>query len=146
MLWTYRAFFRELSDTEVEVFYAESRILGSLFGVAEEVLPGSVSEFHTYFDEMLSGPILEIKSTAHSIAENILHPPLRGMPRSLGLITSIPALALLPNELRERYGFRWDHKHERAWKYLRRVLRRAVPYTPSLIRINAGARRAEKRH
>ncbi len=145
MLRTYSVFVRPLTRAEEQSFYAESRNIATLFGVSSELVPPTLDAFREYFKEMLAGPTLEITPAARSIAEDIIHPPILGMPDAFGDLASIPTLALLPGRLFERYGFRWDRKREFTWLLARRVLSGALPFAPDLVRINAGARRAEQR-
>ena len=79
------------------------------------------------------------------MANDIIHPPITGVPDRLGDLVSVPALALLPATLRSRYGFKWDRKRQLAWRVARRLIREALPYTPQIARVSSRARRAEKR-
>lgn len=145
MLRAYSTFVQPLTYAESQAFYRESRTIAILFGAGDELVPPTLDAFREYFDEMVTGPTLEITPTARSVAADIIHPPIRGMPDVLGDLASIPALALLPEQLRERYGFKWDRKREVIWRLSRRVIRRGLPLVPKFARVNSGARRAEKR-
>ena len=145
MLRTYKAAVRPLSAAEETEFLQQSRIIAELFGAPADIVPTTSGAFRAYFAEMLMGPELDITPTARSVAKDIIHPPITGVPDRLGDLISVPALALLPDILRQRYGFKWDRKRRVAWKVARRLIREALPYTPELARISGSARRAEKR-
>ena len=142
---TYAAVFEPLSPREEQSFYRESRLIARLFGASDDLIPNTLDDFESYFQTMLDGPVLELTPTSRAVANDIIHPPIRGMPGVLGKLVSIPALALLPETLRDRYDLKWDRKREVTWRLSRRVLRRSLPYVPNRTRVNTGARKAEKR-
>ena len=144
MMRAYSTFVQPLSPAEAQSFYRESRTIAILFGAPDELVPSTLDEFREYFNEIVAGPTLEITPTARAVAADIIHPPIRGVPNVLGDLVSIPALALLPEELRTRYGFKWDRKRKIAWRLARRVIRRGLPLVPKFARVNGGARRAER--
>ena len=61
-------------------FYAETRPVGRLFGVPDDLLPRDVEAFDAYVAGMLApgGPIHPTRR-AREIAPSILHPPLDGV-------------------------------------------------------------------
>ena len=142
---TYNEFLPALSPAEEREFYEESKTIARLFGVPESLLPTTLEDFWRYWDEMLSGPVLEITPTARALALDILHPPITGFPWVLGDITGIAALALLPPILRERYGFKWDRKRRVLWGWAQRILRTTLPVLPDVARASRTARRAERK-
>ena len=144
-LKAYSIFVRRLAPEEEQAYYLESRIIAKIFGAHDELIPSDLTSFQEYFTDMLNGPVLEITPTARGLAEDIIHPPIRGLPATLGDIISVPTLALLPKQLRERYDFRWDSKRELAWSIARRSIRRTLPFVPKLVRLNKSARKAERR-
>ena len=144
-LKTYSIFVRRLAPEEERAFYLESRIIAELFGAHDTLIPRDLTTFQDYFSDMLSGPVLEITPTARGLAEDIIHPPIRGFPATLGDVISVPALALLPGQLRRRYGFKWDYKRKLAWSIARRSIRRALPFLPKIARLNKSARKAQQR-
>jgi uncharacterized protein (DUF2236 family) len=119
-------------------FYAETLVVGRLFGVPDALLPRDVDAFEAYVAGMLSadGPV-HPTPLARDLAQVILHPPLgpavsRGpIARRLGPLAAplggtlgavppsavswllIPAVGLLPPRLREEYGLGWGAR-ERA--------------------------------
>ena len=136
---------RRLAPEDVRAFYLESRIIDELFGAQDALIPRDLTSFQDYFSDMLSGPVLEITPTARGLAEDIIHPPIVGFPATLGDVISVPALALLPGQLRERYGFKWDYKRKLAWSIARRSIRQTLPFLPKVVRLNKSARKAEQR-
>jgi uncharacterized protein (DUF2236 family) len=119
-------------------FYAETLVVGRLFGIPEDLLPADIDAFDAYVAGMLapSGPV-HPTATARELAGIILRPPLaplaeRGaVARRLGawagpiasLLASVPpsatdwlfvpAIGLLPDATRTEYGLPWGAR-ERA--------------------------------
>lgn len=144
-LKTYSTFVHRLAREDERAFYLESRVIAKLFGAHDRLIPPDLTSFEDYFSGMLNGPVLEITSTAQGLAEDIIHPPIRGFPTTLGDVISLPAIALLPEQLRQRYGFKWDYKRQFAWSIARRFIRRTLPFVPKVVRLNKSARMAEQR-
>lgn len=143
ILKTYSVFVRGLAPEEEQAFYQESRIIAKLFGADDDFVPRDFKSFRDYYADMLDGSVLEITPTARRVAADIIHPPITGFPDALGDLMSVPALALLPVQLRERYGFKWDRKRQLVWSVATPLIRRALPLVPNVARTNKNARKAE---
>ena len=141
----YEALVRPLTSAQVAAFYNESRYLAQLFGAPEESIPLDIEAFRAYVNEMMESEELEITPTSQSVASDIVHPPIKGFPRLLDDLVRIPALALLPEQLRWRYGFTWDSRRQSTWSVASRLIRATLPFAPNLLRANKYARRAERK-
>ena len=123
-------------------FYAETLVVGRLFGIPEDVLPRDIDSFDAYVAGMLAptGPV-HPTATARELASAILHPPLAPLAESgafarrLGAAASpvasllrtlpsgatdwlyIPAIGLLPGTTRAEYGLPWGAREQAidAW-------------------------------
>jgi uncharacterized protein (DUF2236 family) len=140
-LATYERLIARLLPAQRAAFYTESKQLGELLGIPAERLPVEVDDFEQYLRGMISGPCLEVTPTARDLANAVLHPPIRLVPRLAGDAASIVTLALLPPILRERYGFRWSRAHELGGDLALRSVRRALPLLPRAARWMPHARR-----
>jgi uncharacterized protein (DUF2236 family) len=60
-------------------------------------------------------------------------------------LAALPAVGLLPSDIRAAYGLPWSRRRERALRALAAVSRQALPLTPPGLRYWADARRAERR-
>jgi uncharacterized protein (DUF2236 family) len=103
-----------LSRDRAARFYDETRPIGRAFGIPDRDLPRDLAAFEAYLAEQLgpAGPV-RVGETARELAGAILHPPLPGVLARAGLHPRLydwtlwPAIALLPEPIREAYGFRW---------------------------------------
>jgi uncharacterized protein (DUF2236 family) len=83
------------------------RVVAQLFGVPEHVLPPTLRAFRCDERAMLEGDSLTVGADALAVANTVLHPraPLALLPALRAL--RVPAIGLLPREIRDRYGFAW---------------------------------------
>ena len=139
-------------------FYAETRPVGRLFGVPDDVLPRDVEAFDAYVDGMLApgGPI-HPTDAAREIAGSILRPPLDGVVRdeladvlgrsaplarrALGLVPQpavdllmLPAIGLLPAATRAEYGLAWGPGERAVEAWLVTAWRFWIPRLPPSFR------------
>ena len=146
---SHRLFVGEISDEEIDRYMAEAAGLEPLLGVPAGYLPRSRQELETYLADIRASGALRVGSDARRIARELLEPAL---PLSMGRVLApvlwlarLPAVGLLPPDIRTEYGFAWTRRHALALRVLSAVLRRVVPYAPGLLRYWPAARRAARR-
>ncbi|MGD8829383.1 MAG: oxygenase MpaB family protein [Pseudomonadales bacterium] len=144
-LTTYEEFLPPLDSEERSAFYEESKIVAEVLGLRSADLPADVQAFDAYFEDMVRGDVLAVTPTVRALAENVIHPPISWFPRIAGDALSVATAALLPAEVRARYGLRWSVKRQFAWRVLRRSLKETLPYMPDRLRAGRHARRGERR-
>ncbi len=158
------AWIEPLSRDERARYYAETLPVGQAFGIPASRLPPDLDAFEAYLDEMLGpgGPI-EVGDLARDLAESILHPPLgpavaaAGFPfdRLAGLADAIPSRAyawlfwpsigLLPERVREGYGFPWGLRQRAVATWLVATWAAWRPVLPPTFRQMPQALRADRR-
>jgi uncharacterized protein (DUF2236 family) len=139
-------------------FYAETRPVGRLFGVRDDVLPRDIDAFDAYVEAMLApaGPV-HPTDAAREIAASILRPPLAGVVRAelaaalgdaaplarrvLALVPQpavdalmLPAVGLLPPALRAEYGLAWGPLERAIDAWLVAAWRFWIPRLPTSFR------------
>lgn len=136
-----------LTPEERERYYAESRLMGAMFGLAPDSLPPDWAAFARYNESMWTSDVLTVSSTAREIARQVL--------AGAGTFLRAPAwyrnltAHLLPEPLRIGFGFahgtRERRRAERALAHIRRIyprlpmrLRTVGPYQEATARL-AGA-------
>jgi uncharacterized protein (DUF2236 family) len=126
----YERFVGPLRTREQEAFYDDMKIVAGYFDVPW--VPGTLAEFREYQRETI--PTLRVGDDARAVASTVLAPPvpraLRPLVRALNVVT----VGLLPEELREQYGFRWTRAHASALRGQARTVRTALPATPKRLR------------
>ncbi|HET7494157.1 MAG TPA: oxygenase MpaB family protein [Candidatus Limnocylindrales bacterium] len=133
-------------------FYDETRPIGRAFGIAERDLPRDLDAFEAYLAAQLApgGPV-RVGETARDLAGAILHPPLPGLLARAGLHPRLydwtlwPAIGLLPEPIREAYGFRWGSLERATAAWLVAGWRAWVPRLPAAFRQMPQALAADRR-
>lgn len=143
-LVAYEAFVEPLPPEARAAFYRESKRMAAPFGLEPEGLPPSIDDFERELQAWLEGPQLCVGACARRLAEDVLHPPLRGLPRFVTGPSRSLTFGLLPEPVRRGYGVHWSASDERRHARRSRWLRRALPWLPARLRVMAPARRAER--
>ena len=73
--------------------------------------------------------------TLAHLAQHILYPDLWIVPRTAGPIARFITAGLLPERLREAYGFEWNAGKQALLDQISRGSRLMIPLTPSWLRI-----------
>lgn len=140
----FECFVRRLSRDERDRFVREGNRIAILLGIPGSHGFADAAEFASYLSDMLGSDRLEITPDGAAIAESVLHPPLRWLPRFAGDAGSLASVALLPEALRADYGLDFGRGRRRAWRALRASLRASLPRLPAALRLMPHARRAER--
>jgi uncharacterized protein (DUF2236 family) len=142
----YEAWVGALRDDEREAFWQEARTVGERLGIPLVVSPRTWPDLEAWFEAELGqdGPIA-VTPTALRLAPDIIHPPLRWVPRRLVDLAALPGLAQLPPALREAYGIRWSPWRAFLAEVLTQGVRAWVRLMPPSWRAMPQARAAERR-
>jgi uncharacterized protein (DUF2236 family) len=146
-LVVYRKYVRALSRDEEASYWEDYRTVGRLFGLKPHEMPASLDELDAYRREMLEGDALHVTDWARSRARQIvLSPPVPLAARPLLETANFITVALLPDRIREQYGFSAlpPPAVRRALvsggaEYVRRAV---LPLLPDRLRFIPGARAA----
>jgi uncharacterized protein (DUF2236 family) len=149
----YEALVGSLSRDRRERFYAETRPIARLFGIPDDMIPVDHAAFEAYLRAQMApaGPV-HPTAAARDIAWHILHPPfgplhraLRWIPRWSSTWTFWPAVALLPESVREEYGLQLGPLERGVSGWLVWAWRLWRPALPVGFRHMGAARAADRR-
>src|SRR5918992_1541065 len=102
----YRKYVGALSDAERAALWDDYRVVGRLFGLRDRDMPAGLAELDAYGSEMLDGDRLYVSDWARERARAIvLAPPVPLAARPLLEVANFVTIALLPDRIREQYGF-----------------------------------------
>jgi uncharacterized protein (DUF2236 family) len=102
----YRKYVGALTRTEEAALWQDYRVIGRLFGLRDRDMPAGLSELDEYRREMLGGDRLFVSDWARERARAIvLEPPVPWPARPLLEVANFVTIALLPDRIREQYGF-----------------------------------------
>jgi len=133
-LLVYDLFVSKLSIEDRERYYADSLKAAELFGIPQNIVPQTYRDFRTYMDEMLAGNIVRVSEEAKDISRALFARTPSGMLLFAGSAVSI---ALLPERLREEFGFHW--KLRPFWHRIPDWCRAVRRFTPSILCANPAA-------
>jgi uncharacterized protein (DUF2236 family) len=102
----YRKYVGAMSEAEEAAYWEDYKVVGELFGLARADLPDTLDDLHDYRREMLEGDTLLVTDWARRRArEIVLEPPVPWIVRPLLETANFITIALLPDRIREQYGF-----------------------------------------
>ena len=105
-LVVYRAYVGALSREEEAAYWEDYRVVGRLFGLRASDMPRTLADLDDYRRSMLEGDVLHVTDWARERARAIvLEPPVPLRLRPLVETANFVTIALLPDRIREQYGF-----------------------------------------
>ena len=138
---TYELYVGPLTPAEKDRYCLEASGVAPLLGIPGGYLPTDTTQLYRYLDAMLASGQIAVGRQARELASEILNPVLPAPAGPLLPLLRLPAIGLLPEPIREAYGFRWDPRQERALRLTGALTREALRVTPSLLRHWAASRR-----
>jgi uncharacterized protein (DUF2236 family) len=105
-LVVYQKYVRSLSRDEQAAYWEDYKVVGRLFGLRKRDLPQTIDDLDAYREQMLAGDDLLVTDWARARARQIvLEPPVPWLARPLLETVNFITVALLPDRIREQYGF-----------------------------------------
>jgi len=141
----YRALVGPLSDAEADQYYQDTKAIGVLLGIPREIYPGRMDAFDAYMQGMIDSREVAVGTEARRMADLVLRPSFRGVPRLAFAPLSVITAGLLPPALREGYGLKWGRPQRAAFAACRTALPRVVAMAPGAVRLLPPARQAYRR-
>lgn len=135
ILLVYPLFVGPLNHSEQERYYQESKKIAHLLGLAEKDTPTSVDDLLAYVQKMVQSNHLAATPQARQIARHVLFPPTPGIVRPLMHLHLQLTIALLPQPVREIYGFEWGERRQLAFRLSALGVRAVLPHLPERLRI-----------
>src|SRR5437870_1598025 len=111
----YRALVGPLSDAEADQYYQDTKEIGVLLGIPREIYPERIDAFEAYLQGMIDSREVAVGAEARRMADLVLRPSFRGVPRLAFAPLSVITAGLLPPALREGYGLKWGRPHRAAF-------------------------------
>ncbi|MBI3786364.1 MAG: DUF2236 domain-containing protein, partial [Deltaproteobacteria bacterium] len=141
----YEMFIGTLSDADRETYYEESKIVGRVLGIPDDILPRNLKAFRRYMTSMVEGDALAVGEAGRTIADSIRAPEhpfgLKYLLPPLNMLTT----ALLPEPLRSKYGYDWSEPRELLLRAMVTASQAAIFVLPHRLRFFPHAYRALNR-
>jgi uncharacterized protein (DUF2236 family) len=139
-LLVYELFVSKLSLEDRRQYYADNMKVAELFGIPDSIVPPTYEDFQVYFNRMMSGDTIQVSKQAKDIYNALFAPTPSGLLLFAG---SAPSIALLPERLRDEFGFGWKFTRKRLWQRIPSACRGVRRFTPSILCANPAATLSE---
>jgi uncharacterized protein (DUF2236 family) len=136
---------KPLTPDQKSRYYSDSKKLASLFEIPESIVPSSLADFHHYLDGMLADDAITVGPVARFIGQDVIH-PRPWILKPAGPLFRLITGGMLPERLRQGYGFSWNERREKRFWLATTMIRGLLPLAPRPLRIVSNARHAEKQH
>ena len=146
-LVVYRRYVGALSREDEARYWEDYKVVGRLFGLRGRDMPDTLDDLDAYRRRMLDGDALLVTDWARERArEIVLEPPIPWMARPLLETVNFVTVALLPDPIRDMYGF-----SPLPPAFVRKALvtggaeyvkRAVIPFLPGRLRLVPAARAA----
>ena len=140
----YEACVASLTDAELDRYYDETKVVASLFGIPDDMVPTTLDDLREWMDEMIASGEVVVTPLARELAGAVLR-PVRFVPTRLAERAAVIEASLLPKAIREGYGLKRGRSSATVIAVGRRATRLVLPLVPSPLRMLPAARVAQKR-
>ncbi len=130
-----------LSPAEHDAYCRESAEVACELGARPADVPRSRAELDALIEQIRRSGHLAVGADARALAATVLSPPFGPLVAPARHANRIVTTALLPDDMREAYGLRWEGADRRACRRWIRVIRAARSMTPRRLREWPEARR-----
>lgn len=126
-----------LRRADRDAYWADYRVVGSLFGLSGADMPADSRELEVYMHDMLSSDVLHVSEQARELGvEIVLRPPVALTHRPLLELANFIIVGLLPGQIRRQYQLGWDPVRAVTLRvgaeYAKRLL---MPVLPQRVRL-----------
>ena len=134
LLLCYTLFVGPLTPAEQDEYYQQSKEVAHLLGLLPEKMPGTVDDLRSYVNDMVNSNRLAATPQGRRLVQQVLFPPAPTILRPAMHLNYQLTCALLPQPVREIYGFEWDDRRQRLFDLSARGMRKVIPRLPMYLR------------
>jgi uncharacterized protein (DUF2236 family) len=134
LLLCYTRFIGPLAPAEQDEYYQQSKEVAHLLGLLPEKMPGTVDDLHAYVNDMVYSNRLAATPQARRLVQQVLFPPAPTILRPAMHLNYQLTCALLPQPVREIYGFTWDERRQHLFDISAWGMRKVIPRLPMYLR------------
>jgi uncharacterized protein (DUF2236 family) len=141
----YERYVGRLTEAEKDAYWADMRVMGSLFGLGPADMPRTSAELSDYVEQMIRSDALHVSEMARELGIRIvMRPPVPLPVRPLLELANFVTVGLLPARIRREYRLGWDPVRaltlRAGQEYTRRLV---VPVLPRRLRYGSGRTRMQ---
>jgi uncharacterized protein (DUF2236 family) len=140
----YELLFEPLTLAERERYYEETKLFAYLFGISDDVLPATWSDFVAYNERMWTSDELSVTDPARRMSRFLFSPPKPSLARVSRWYRLMTA-GLLPPRVRDQYGMEYGMQERAVFEGSLRALRATVRVMPRKYRFIRAYQKARAR-
>jgi len=129
----YQRLVAPLTPGELDAFCGESAATLLALGGDPNGVPRTWEALCRYIEAIHRSGVLAVTQEARDIAHAVLTPRVAGLPLPGGSIHRLITIGLLPESIRQAYGFTWNDARARRLDRTLRLLRTARSLTPDVL-------------
>ena len=133
MVVAYEQLVAPLSEADRDQFCVEAAETGRWLGIPPDLLPLRFRVLQEYLQSMYESGDIAVGPDARALAAGLFSPPL-GPAVPLFRVTRMVTAGLLPDAIRDGYGFAWDARRARSFRAAMGVIRRLRRLLPPVLR------------
>ena len=132
----YQAYVEDLTQDELDAYWQDYRVVGSLFGLQAHDMPRDWAGLRDYVDGVVAGDTLHVSAEARQLGKQVvLRPPVAFWFRPVLGVANFVIVGWLPGRLRRQYRLFWHPGRSLALAVGAGSSRRAlIPLLPSAVR------------
>ena len=134
LLLCYELFIGPLAPDEQDAYYQQSKEVAHLLGLLPRKMPGSVQDLRAYVHDVVHSDTLAATPHARRLAQQVLFPPAPTLLRPAMHLNYQLTSALLPQPVRDIFGFTWDARRQRIFDASAWGMRQVIPRLPMQLR------------
>jgi uncharacterized protein (DUF2236 family) len=112
-----------LSDVEHDAYCAEAAPVAVALGAHEDAVPRSRLALRAYLDATYRSGVITVGQQARDLARAVMAPPGATLVAPFAWMNHLLTVGLLPDDVRDQYGFTWSPRQARALSVVLRSLR-----------------------
>ncbi len=134
LLLCYQLFLGPLTDIEQDDYYQQSKQVAHLLGLLPERMPRTVLDLKAYVCDMVHSDALAATPQARRLVQQVMFPPAPAILRPAMHLNYQLTCALLPEPVRQIYGFEWNERRQRVFDLSAWGMRQVLPRFPMRLR------------
>lgn len=141
VLLVYSLFVAPLSEAEWDTYCGEAVWVPLALGARDHEIPRSSAELRAAIARVYASRAITVGSQARELAAAVLAPRIGRLVPPFAAVNRLVTIGLLPEDVRNQYGFPWDARQQARFERAIPRLRRLRHYLPDVLALWPHARR-----
>ena len=139
----YSLFVEPLSDVDRDAYCAEAAWVAEELGARRDEIPRTAADVRAAIGRTYQSRVIAVGPQARELAAAVLSPRIGRIVPPLASLNRLVTLGLLPEDVRNQYGFAWDARQQEKFEAAIPKLRALRRHAPDILALWPEARRPE---